>query len=581
MPYLLFGFACFMLLYAIGMVSAMLSGNGVVRFIGILYILFILFGLYVSVLLIFTNSISNVDMNYYYNTDIILALSPAIRMLFVLVGESFSYTVCFLHILFSLILFGAAILLYQRRRSESAGTPIVFKGAAAVIKYSVVFVCTVLAGEIFEAVSNGSAIVGLILGAMLSFMLMNVILTKNAREVFAGLKNLGIYAAAFAVVYLFVGVDVTGKLNDVPDPDSIGQVRITINSDEYYFRDDAVIEAMCEMLEMNKVNPSGYGYADLGFTTEAVAVEIEEFDNGIYNAAVDMNNWYVDYVLYPKFGIPMAKSQVINKEVNVEFIKLLADSEEYEAQLLKKISAPMDELLLRATFPDGGVWVSESLSGIRPYSYGEYIRVGNTSQRVEDMPHWSSYAETVILRKGYESTLPDSLTKIYDGDVCFDSIQKPTVASMQYYHGDDYLRVALNPDDLWFLKDVLTDADGKYSYKYHNFYHAINAVEDYYDAYADHVKRITVYDADGKKIMETEDREEIKDLSARVTNWCHHSNYSTLMVASSKYIVTMMVDEDYYYYFEQESYENNGGMKYADGYTYITSFLYGMEPDFE
>lgn len=112
-----------------------------------------------------------------------------------------SWTAVLVLILFTLACFAGALVLIRIRPTEGAETPVVFNPVAAVVKYAVMVPATILLGYFFGEVFSWDgvwSIFGMISGAVLSFMLMNVLLTRNARQMFRGWVGLLIFVVVIA-----------------------------------------------------------------------------------------------------------------------------------------------------------------------------------------------------------------------------------------------------------------------------------------------------------------------------------------------------------------------------------------------
>ena len=79
----------------------------------------------------------------------------------------------------SVLLFFGAMWLYRKRHVERAGTPVVFEGVAIAVKWVVIVLATMSMGWLFGEIGNGAGwiLFGFLLGGLLSFMLINTILT--------------------------------------------------------------------------------------------------------------------------------------------------------------------------------------------------------------------------------------------------------------------------------------------------------------------------------------------------------------------------------------------------------------------
>ncbi len=121
-------------------------------------------------------------------------------------------------------------LIYKRRKSELSGTPVLSKIAAGVMKYSVMFVASALFSMALEDLAGGlfGMVIGCVVGALLAMMLMNTILTKSARRMFAGLKGLAATCVTFAVLFGLFGWDAFGLDQYVPSANMVRSVGVEV-----------------------------------------------------------------------------------------------------------------------------------------------------------------------------------------------------------------------------------------------------------------------------------------------------------------------------------------------------------------
>ena len=104
--------------------------------------------------------------------------------------------------LFGAVSFIGALLLVRFRPTEAAESSVAFRSVGAVVKYAVVGTGAVLGGFLFKEIFWGELgfIFGFVCGLLLTFMLMNVLLSRGVRQMFRGLRVLLIFAVALIVV---------------------------------------------------------------------------------------------------------------------------------------------------------------------------------------------------------------------------------------------------------------------------------------------------------------------------------------------------------------------------------------------
>ncbi len=100
----------------------------------------------------------------------------------------------------TLLFFAAALAIIRIRPTEGAESPMIFRPVGVVLKYAVMALATIFLGFFFGEVFGSDdfwRIFGMVSGAVLSFMLMNVLIHRNARKMFSGLIGLAVFAVVF------------------------------------------------------------------------------------------------------------------------------------------------------------------------------------------------------------------------------------------------------------------------------------------------------------------------------------------------------------------------------------------------
>lgn len=233
---LLFNVMYFLLIYCVGVISALLTGNLIVQLLGTGTLLSIgpvtaaMYGEYMR-------RAYDTFYNGFYSFDRWMLYSSPAPAYFA-AGASGSRTAslpaALIGVLCFLLLFAAALLLYRARPSEAAGHAISFKAARPIIKYPVVLNIALLSGLFFSSVSSdegaGWMIFGFICGAVLSHFIMEVIYSFDFKAIFKNLKGLGVFSLLFAAVATGMALDVTGFNSYVPARDSVVGVSLDMSA---------------------------------------------------------------------------------------------------------------------------------------------------------------------------------------------------------------------------------------------------------------------------------------------------------------------------------------------------------------
>ncbi len=229
---------------AVCYVAGMLTGTTAIHVIFTLYLIFIL-----PALEFFCLNWIETDF-FLVNAWNILAnhgnlISPAFRIVGVgnlLFTESSYFAVSSLVI--ELILIPAeliiAFVLYKKRSIEVVGTPIIYRKLSDIVKYSAIFLMSLIGALFFRSIGDGISwtIFGFCSGAVLTFMIMNTILNRTSKLMFKGLKGLCVCAVVTAALIAVAQTGFFGILDYVvPTAENI-HIRIDGNNYELTDKDE-------------------------------------------------------------------------------------------------------------------------------------------------------------------------------------------------------------------------------------------------------------------------------------------------------------------------------------------------------
>ncbi len=233
---LLFNAMYFILVYCVGVISAMLTGNLIVQLLGtgtLLSIGPVMVGMWVTYV---QKAYATFYGGFYSFDKWAIYLSPVTAYFTANAAgnDMGSLSGALIGTLAAGLLFASALLLYRGRPSEAAGHAISFKTARPIIKYPIVLNIALLSGLFFSSVSSdegaGWMIFGFICGGVLSHFMMEVIYSFDFKAIFKNLKGLGIFSLLFAVVGAGMALDVTGYNSYIPARDSVVGVSLDMTS---------------------------------------------------------------------------------------------------------------------------------------------------------------------------------------------------------------------------------------------------------------------------------------------------------------------------------------------------------------
>lgn len=135
-----------------------------------------------------------------------------------------------------------AVLLYRRRKSEQTGSIIVFQPFASVLKFACVLLATLAFGAFFSLIGDYTPrdagfwmYFGLVSGAVLSHLVIEVIYQMDIKAIFRNMKSLAVYAVIFFAVFLsFFVFDITKYDTFLPEVGDIKAASISFENLEDY-----------------------------------------------------------------------------------------------------------------------------------------------------------------------------------------------------------------------------------------------------------------------------------------------------------------------------------------------------------
>ena len=188
-------------------------------------------------------------------------------------------------------------------------------------------------GWLFGEIGNGAGwlLFGFLLGGLLSFMLINTILTKNPKQMFCGWRAIVIYLTAFCIASVGIGYAVS-EVEDII-PKKVDRVAIYFSSENYsvpYYTDPAVIAAWQALWEAEMQGDK----ADtdiVEMATEIVyddKVPVETAEQTYFSNEIRVS--IRAYAQVGSFVIPYS-ARSISRSAAEELLRAVADSQEFEA----------------------------------------------------------------------------------------------------------------------------------------------------------------------------------------------------------------------------------------------------------
>ena len=366
----------------------------------------------------------------------------------------FAWWEILLWIVASAALFFGAMWLYRKRHVERAGTPVVFEGVATAVKWVVIVLATMSMGWIFGEIGSGAAwiLFGFLLGGLLSFMLINTILTKNPKQMFRGWRAIVIYLIAFCVGSVGIGYAVS-EVEDII-PERVDRVAIYFENDNYnvpYYTDPTVIEAWQELWREEIWKEAHYNADE--FKPQAVYTETvgESISGEVVHEFASRRLSIRAFVKFGPFVIAY-QTRSVERAAAEKLIRAVTESAEFEAGW----DGMMEQLIQRTIYENEEYWdekyVHLSMMGLFSELYND--RAGLIGGKNNDALYQGS---TFPLRADALSVMVAEMPE----DISFDFFQYPAYINVEVdwlnRACDERLSPGGSPQNYWFQHRVGTN----------------------------------------------------------------------------------------------------------------------------
>ena len=366
----------------------------------------------------------------------------------------FAWWEILLWIVASAALFFGAMWLYRKRHVERAGTPVVFEGVATAVKWVVIVLATMSMGWIFGEIGSGAAwiLFGFLLGGLLSFMLINTILTKNPKQMFRGWRAIVIYLIAFCVGSVGIGYAVS-EVEDII-PERVDRVAIYFGNDNYnvpYYTDPTVIEAWQELWREEIWKEAHYNADE--FKPQAVYTETvgESISGEVVHEFASRRLSIRAFVKFGPFVIAY-QTRSVERAAAEKLIRAVTESAEFEAGW----DGMMEQLIQRTIYENEEYWdekyVHLSMMGLFSELYND--RAGLIGGKNNDALYQGS---TFPLRADALSVMVAEMPE----DIGFDFFQYPAYINVEVdwlnRACDERLSPGGSPQNYWFQHRVGTN----------------------------------------------------------------------------------------------------------------------------
>ncbi len=222
----------FLFFYTFTYALSYLCSGHVVKFLFSIMALYYLPLMWLLIVYLGTRNTHYLNIDYYINQTILERLSPGIRLFTDwYVNTPLQTAEYFILLAASVALLALGLVLYRHRGSENSEKTVAFRRVGRVMQYWVLLPATGVGGLALYELADRSpvwAFIGFALGALLSFMITNALLARNAREMFKKPHGLLIFFAVF--ILLFAGLNTAYKRIDscIPSASDVRAVEVRI-----------------------------------------------------------------------------------------------------------------------------------------------------------------------------------------------------------------------------------------------------------------------------------------------------------------------------------------------------------------
>ena len=262
---ILTGIGGYLLVFSLFQLSGTLTGTAVFRFIMAGLIAFLPIVVYFIIYMGVAEGMQNILVDYYMDYDHIRFLCPAFNIFYAMgisYGDSFiedqvlplgyrfwSIATVYITAAFYYLL---GLWLHRKRRSELSESSLIWKKLVTIVKYPVIFVAGAGGAVFFRAIFGTDVtwmLFGGFCGLLLSFLLMNVLISKNTKSMFKGLPGLGITALVVAVFLAIIPFDIFRFNNFMYETDEVESVTVYYGNKELELTDPAEISAVMTYIQ--------------------------------------------------------------------------------------------------------------------------------------------------------------------------------------------------------------------------------------------------------------------------------------------------------------------------------------------
>lgn len=220
-------------------------------------------------------------------------------------------------IIYTIAFAAAGLVLYKNRKSESTGKFFAYGKLTAFLKYYISFFAALCFGLVFAEMSEKNIIIslfGYVIGAFLSFVILQGIFGKNFKAMFENMRGFAILAVCTAAVVAVPLIN-PGMFYILPNAAVVRSVNVDTHGNGYY--NHYRLKTKANVLNV------------------LTAMNAESDSNGEYDISATINS---DNKL---FSLKYRKS--VSADKYAEYMKSIYDTEEFKSIMLNRMKVDEDE----------------------------------------------------------------------------------------------------------------------------------------------------------------------------------------------------------------------------------------------
>jgi len=342
----LFNILLYLVVFTITVFAMILCGNLVVGLLGTT--VFMLYG--PGLCLAYTGSMSYFYKNYYKLSQVDRLMrntSPIFDFMMTNKVYPFSAWRVVSYIVLTALLIVSCINLYKKRPSEASGRAMTFKNSRSMVKYPIVFLCTLISGIFFMSTggrSMGWMIFGFVCGGVISHFIIEIIYHFDFKAIFKNIKGLGVFAVLFAIFISVPSFDMTGYDRKLPVGSDIKNVKINImqfNQNSYFMNREVIRQVDYinrERAMLDRLTLSKQENIDAVLNIARMGVQNTAKEGNEYNASVG-----VEFELRNGSKITRKYGHLKSSEIEPYIISIF-DTEEFKQNFYSLYSIDRNEV---------------------------------------------------------------------------------------------------------------------------------------------------------------------------------------------------------------------------------------------